>query len=154
MNVEKTIVEMHGMLVKIMDKQDEHGRILNEHTEILNDHGRLLNEHSEMLHEHSKMLQEHNETLQEHGKVQGQHGQILENHSSQFSKHGQILRAIRSGQEHLKAELDGMKISNAKEIGELKEENETLAINQELLRNETWTSKVDVERIKKTLGMA
>ena len=147
MNVEKTIVEMHGMLVKIMDKQDEHGKILNEHTEILNDHGRLLNEHSQM-------LQEHNETLQEHGKVQGQHGQILENHSSQFSEHGQILRAIRSGQEHLKAELDGMKISNAKEIGELKEENETLAINQELLRNETWTSKVDVERIKKTLGMA
>ena len=91
------------------------------------------------------------------GKImdkQDEHGQFLENHSSQFKEHGQILTALRSGQEYLKAELDGMKMSTAKEFGELKEEVSTVSINQELLRSETWTNKVDIQRIKKTLGMA
>lgn len=117
---------MIAMLEKIMDKQDEHSEILGEH-------GR---------------------TLGEHGKILGEYREILGNHSSQLKEHGQILTALRSGQEYLKAELDGMKISNAKELGEMKKEGNTVSINQKLLRDETWENKVDIERIKKTMGMA
>ncbi|MHA6250840.1 hypothetical protein [Oceanobacillus sp. CAU 1775] len=112
MNIEKAMTEMHGMLIKIMDKLDEHSR---------------------MHEEHSRMLKEH---------------------TIQLKEHSQILNALSTGQEYLKAEFDGMKVSTAKEIGSVKEDNETLSINQELLRNEAWTNKVDIERIKKTMGMS
>ena len=129
MNKEEQIIEMLG---KIMNKQDEHTQILNEH---------------------SKILGEHTKTLQEHSQILEDHSQVLENHSTQLNEHGQILTALRAGQEHLKAEFDGMKISKAKEFGSLKEEVNTSSINQELLRNDTWANKVDIQRIKKTLGM-
>ena len=83
-----------------------------------------------------------------------EHSQTLEKHGTQLKEHGQILTALRAGQEHVKAELDGMKISNAKEFGSLKEEVNTSLINQEILRNESWANKVDIQRIKKTMGMA
>lgn len=97
---------------------------------------------------------EHTQILNEHSKKLIEHSHILENHGSQLKEHGQILTALRAGQEHLKAELDSMKISNAKEFGGLKEEVNTFLINQELLRNESWANKVDIQRIKKTMGMA
>ncbi|WP_156857107.1 hypothetical protein [Oceanobacillus sp. AG] len=65
---------------------------------------------------------------------QDEHSHILENHDSQLKEHGQLLTALRAGQEHLKAGLDGMKISNAKDFGGLKEEINTSLINLELLR--------------------
>ncbi|WP_087974146.1 hypothetical protein [Oceanobacillus rekensis] len=114
-----------GMLEKILEKQDEHSRILEEHSTQLREHGILLKEHSVQLKEHS----------------------------TQLGEHGQILTALRSGQEYLKAEMDGMKIGNAKEFGTRIEENSPAAINQELIREETWAHKVDIQRIKKTLGM-
>lgn len=147
MKSEELIVEMHGMLEKIMTTQEEHSQILQTHSVLLQEHGVLLQEHSVILQEHSVLLQEHSAILQEYS-------QILENHSSQLKEHGQILTALRSGQEHLKAEIDGMKISNAKEFGAWKEKNDSLSINQELLRNESWAQKIDIERIKKTMGMA
>ncbi|RDW21465.1 hypothetical protein CWR48_03445 [Oceanobacillus arenosus] len=82
-----------------------------------------------------------------------EHSQKLDNHSTQLEEHGQILSALRTGQEHLKAEIDGMKLSNAKEFGGLKEEMSILSTNQELLRNDTWENKVDIHRIQKTMGM-
>lgn len=113
---------MIAMLEKIMDKQDEHSEILGEHGRLLGEHGRLLGEH---------------------GKILGEYREILGNHSSQLEENGHILKAVRSGQEHLKAELDGMKISNAKEIGEMKKEGKTVSINQKLLRDETWENDGD-----------
>lgn len=97
---------------------------------------------------------EHSVILGEHGKILDEYREILGNHSSQLEEHGQILTAVRSGQEHLKAELDGMKVSNAKEFGKLRKKVSDVSINQELLREETWENKVDIQRIKKTMGMA
>lgn len=67
------------------------------------------------------------------GKImdkQEEHSQKLEHHTSQLGEHKQLLTALRSGQEHLKAELDGLRISTAKEFGELRAEVNTIAINQ------------------------
>lgn len=144
MEKEDVIIEMLG---KVMSKQDEHSVILNEHTQTLDQHTQILDQHTQTLKGHSIILNEH-------GKILRDHGHVLDNHSSQFKEHGQILSALRSGQDYLKAEFDGLKLTNAKEFGELKEQINTVSINQELLRNETWTNKVDIQRIKKTMGMA
>lgn len=114
----------------------------------------MLGEIKSKLDEHSQILQEHSQILGEHSQILGEHSQTLENHGSQLKEHGQILTALRAGQDHLKAEMDGMKLANAKEFGEVKEQINTIAINQEILRNDTWTNKVDIHRIKKTMGMA
>ncbi|PAV31126.1 hypothetical protein CIL05_00250 [Virgibacillus profundi] len=123
-----------GMLEQILSKQDEHSRILGEHSEKLDEHSKKLDEHTRIL---------------------GEHSQKHDNHSTQFTEHSDILRALRTGQEHLKAEIDGMKISNAREFGTgtLKEENNTVSINLKLLRDEIWANRVDIARIKNTMGM-
>ncbi|UJL45843.1 hypothetical protein KFZ58_15880 [Virgibacillus sp. NKC19-16] len=121
-----------GMLEKVMSKQDEHSQKLDEHSQILDEHTKILDQHTAILGEHSQKLDNHESTLQEHG---------------------QILTALRSGQEHLKAELDGMKVSNAREFGEIKEGWGNISTNLELLRNDTWENKVDIHRIKNTMGM-
>lgn len=78
----------------------------------------------------------------------------LDEHSEVLEEHSVHLSALRTGQELLKAELDGMKIANAKEFGALKKEMQEYTINFGLLRDEVWEQKVDIERIKKTMGMA
>ncbi|OZU88251.1 hypothetical protein CIL03_11390 [Virgibacillus indicus] len=128
-----------GMLEQIMGKQDEHSLKLDEHS-------RFLGEHSQKLDEHTRILGEHSQKLDEHS-------QKHDNHSTQFGEHGEILRALIAGQEHLKAEFDGMKISNAKEFGLLKEQNSNISTNLVLLRDDTWANKVDIHRIKNTMGM-
>lgn len=128
-----------GMLEKIMIKLDKHSQKLDEHTRILGEHSQKLDEHTRILGEHSQKLDEHSQ----------QH----ENHNTQFKEHGDILRALRTGQEYLKAEIDGMKISNAREFGALKEENSQIFTNLKLLREDTWENKVDIHRIKNTMGM-
>ncbi|WP_373893864.1 hypothetical protein [Virgibacillus sp. CBA3643] len=120
-----------GMLEKVMSKQDEHSQKLDEHTQILNEHSQKLDEHNQKLDEHSQKLDNHESTLQEHG---------------------QILTALRSGQEHLKAEVDGMKISNAKEFGELKDGWKNISTYLEVLRNDTFTNKLDIQKMKETMN--
>ena len=121
-----------GMLENIMGKLDEHSSTLSEDSSMLNEQSSTLNEHSSMLKKH---------------------GAILQDHSSKFEDHNQMLKALLSGQEHLKAELDGMKISNAKEFAAIKEEQVSISTNFELLRDDTWANKVDIHRIQKTMGM-
>ncbi|WP_249869239.1 hypothetical protein [Oceanobacillus saliphilus] len=128
-----------AMLEKIIGKLDEHGEALDEHSSILSKHTSILNEHSSILDKHTGILNEHSKKHEEH--------------SEQFKEHGQILAALRNGQEYLKAEMDGMKIANAKEFGSLKEEISLISTNQDLLREDTWASKVDIHRIKNTMGM-
>lgn len=98
-------------------------------------------------------LNEQSSTLSEHSSMLKDHSAILQDHSSKFEDHNQMLKALLSGQEHLKAELDGMKISNAKEFAAIKEEQVSISTNFELLRDDTWANKVDIHRIQKTMGM-
>lgn len=79
--------------------------------------------------------------------------QTLKMQGETLKDHGQMLRALQSGQEYLKAEIDGMKIANAKEFGSLKEALEDHAVKLELVRDDTWANKVDIHRIKTTMGM-
>jgi len=97
------------------------------------------NEILEILHEIKGTLKEHSKKLDEHTET--------------FKEHGQILRALRSGQESLKAEMSEMKLQNAKEFGEIKEQMKDMGASIDLLKEESWTNKKDIHRVKKTLGM-
>lgn len=121
-----------GMLEQIMSKLDEHGRILGEHTKKLDEHTQILGEHTKKLDKYDQKLDDHSSILQDHARS---------------------LTALLSGQEHLKAEIDGMKIASAKEFGELKEGFNNISTHFELLREDTWQNKVDINRIQKTMGM-
>ncbi|MFC4025105.1 hypothetical protein ACFOUV_15020 [Oceanobacillus longus] len=115
-----------------MEKEDQIIGMLEKIMGTLDEHGRILKEHSKKHDEHSAQFKEH---------------------GTQLKEHGQLLTALRSGQEHLKAEIDGMKIGNAKEFGALKEEISLVSTNQELIREDTWANKVDIHRIKNTMGI-
>lgn len=75
----------------------------------------------------------------------------LDEHGQKLQEHSQMLTALRSGQEN--TEFDGIRIENEKEFGELKEDLKTTTIKLDLLRDDIWTNKVDIHRIKNTIGM-
>ncbi|HLR80831.1 MAG TPA: hypothetical protein VK119_09700 [Bacillota bacterium] len=114
-----------GMLEKIMTKQDKNSKKLDEHSKKLDEHTRILSEHSQKLDEHRTTLDEH----------------------------GQILGALRVGQEHIKAEMDRIKVANAKEFSRVKKGMDDFSTNIELLREESWEHKNEIRRIKKTMGI-
>ncbi|EKN63822.1 hypothetical protein P9E76_14535 [Schinkia azotoformans] len=134
--MEKQILELLQQMDKKLTVQ---GQTLEKHTQILTEHSRILGEHSQILGEHSRIL--------------GEHGQILEKHSLVLADHGQILNALRHGQESLKAEISELRLQNAKEFGEVKEQIKNLEISNELLKEDTWNNKKDIRKVQKTMGM-
>lgn len=136
-----------GMLETVLSRLDEHSRILNEHSRILNEHTQILNEHSQLLNEHTQILNKHSRILDEHSAKHDQH-------TSTLKEHGQMISALRTGQEYLKAEIEGMKISHTKEFDRVNKRFDEGFVQFQLLRDETWQNKSDIQRIKNTMGMS
>ncbi|KEF39822.1 hypothetical protein M670_00846 [Schinkia azotoformans MEV2011] len=134
--MEKQILELLQQMDKKLTVQ---GQTLEKHTQILTEHSRILGEHSQILGEHSRIL--------------GEHGQILEKHSLVLADHGQLLNALRHGQESLKAEISELRLQNAKEFGEVKEQIKNIEISNELLKEDNWNNKKDIRKIQRTMGM-
>jgi len=99
--------EILSSIREIIQRQEEHSRILQEHnrtlrehSHILEEHNRTLREHSRILEEHTRTLQEQTRTLQEHSRTIERHSQILQEHSQTIQRQTQILEehtnAIRS----------------------------------------------------------
>ena len=72
----------------ISNTQNEHSRLLNEHSAALrsiittqNEHSRLLVEHSRLLGEHSRLLGEHSEAIRSIIGTLNEHTRILLEHS-------------------------------------------------------------------------
>ncbi|MUV36823.1 hypothetical protein JNUCC1_00627 [Lentibacillus sp. JNUCC-1] len=78
----------------------------------------------------------------------------LDTHGQQLHEHGQILTALRSGQEHLKAEVDGLTVSTAKEFGALKEQLAEQSASMAIMKDDIWKNRADIQRIKTTMGMS
>ena len=94
------------------------------------------------------------ETLQEHTKILHEHSEILQQHSVQFREHGMILTSLRSGQETLHAELHGFKDQHAKDMEKERKQAMKNVDSIEVLREDTWHNKRDIQRIKKTIGIS
>lgn len=105
-----------------------------------------LQQINEKLDSHSEILREHSETL-------NSHTEILNSHSETLKEHTRILGALINGQESLKAELNEMKLQNAKDFGEIKEQLKSHEVSIEILKEDTWDNRNEVRKIQKTLGM-
>lgn len=101
----------------------------------------------ETLIEHSAILKEHSELLKLQGETIKLQGETLKEHTG-------ILSGLRNGQEVLKAEISELRLQNAKEIGEIKEQLKGIEDSVGVLKEDTWQNKKDIHRIKKTMGMS
>lgn len=133
---------------------------LNEHTQILDSHTQTLDGHTQKLDAHTKILDGHTQKLDAHTKILDGHTQKLDEHDKKFAlqnetlkEHGRFLSALRTGQEETKAQLDSMKIENAKEFGEMKEQIKNVEAGMGVLKDETWSNKRDIYRVKNTMGL-
>ncbi|WP_163970354.1 hypothetical protein [Oceanobacillus halotolerans] len=163
-----------GMLEKIMDKLEEHDqrfiaiderfeRIeakLDEHDrrfEAIDKRLEAIDRHFEAIDERFEAIDQRFDSIEakldEHDQQFVSINQRLDNVEMRLDDHCQLLNAIQSGQEYLKAEFDGMNVSHTKEFNSLKEANKDINVNLELLRNDTWDNKVDIRRMKNTMGM-
>jgi hypothetical protein len=92
--------EILSSIREIIQRQEEHSRILQEHTLTLREHSRILEEHTRTLQEHSRTIERHSQILQEQSRTIERHSQILQEHSRTIERHSQILQehtsAIRS----------------------------------------------------------
>lgn len=98
-----------------------------------------------------KVLEQINGKLDRQEETLKLQGETLKEHTG-------ILSGLRNGQEVLKAEISELRLQNAKEIGEIKEQlKEQLKGIEDsvgVLKEDTWQNKKDIHRIKKTMGMS
>src|SRR5699024_689385 len=106
----------------------------------------MLEEMNVKLDGHSKVLADHSEILADHSKKH-------DNHTATLRENGQIWPALRTGQDHLKAEQEGMEIASAGEMSALREHMDKFMIHFDMLRDESWKNRADIQRLKNTLGM-
>lgn len=92
------------------------------------------------------LLKQMNEKLEQQSGILNEHGQ-------QLNEHGHILGALKTGQESLKAELSALKLQNAKEFGEIKEQISSIEISVDMLKEESWNNRKDIRRIQQTMEM-
>lgn len=76
-------------------------------------------------------------------------GQKITTIEQRLDEHKDLLTALRSGQEYLKAEVDGMRIENAKEFGYVKKELSNMHLNFSVLRDDVWSNKKEIYQLKK-----
>jgi len=91
-------------------------------------------------------LDRQDERLANLEEIQRLQGETLKEQTS-------LISSLENGQESLNAELSQLRLQNAKEFGEIKEQLKGMEDNFDLLREETWMNKKDIKRIQKTMGM-
>jgi len=98
-------------------------------------------------------LDKHSEILKSHSEILTVHNELITLQSETLKEHTRMLSALKTGQDSLKAELNEMKLQNAKEFGEIKETLKNHETSIELLKEDCWNNKKDIRRIQKTIGM-
>ncbi len=84
--------EILASIREIIQRQEEHSRILQEHNRTLREHTRILEEHTRTLQEQSRTLQEHSRMIERNSQTLQEHSQILQEHSRTIERHSQILQ--------------------------------------------------------------
>jgi hypothetical protein len=80
-------------------------------------------------------------------------GEKLDVHDVTLKEHSLILSALKNGQEGLKAELNEMRLQNAKDFGEIKAQLKDREVSIEILKEESWINRKSSLRVQKTLGL-
>jgi chromosome segregation ATPase len=105
-------------------------------------------------------IEQMDENIQQtNGQIKQINGQIepihakLNEHSEILKEHGVILGGLRNGQELLRAKMSELRLQNAKDSGELKEQIEDTKVDVDLLKEDNWSNKKDIRRVQQTMGM-
>lgn len=88
-----------------------------------------------------EILREIKEDVSELKSKVNEHGEILKEHSV-------ILSALKTGQELLKAELSEMKLQNAKDFGEVREQINDVKRDQDINWKKAVENEREIERLK------
>ncbi|MDW8109693.1 MAG: DUF3782 domain-containing protein [Candidatus Kryptonium sp.] len=147
---------------EILERQEEHSRVIKELTEKIDKHSQILEElirgqerHSQILEEHAKAIRELSEKVDRHSQIleelirgQERHSQILEEHakairelSEKVDRHSQILEELIRGQERHSQILE----EHARKL-----EEHSKAI--EMLVKEVYELKITVGGLVKEMG--
>ncbi|WML46604.1 hypothetical protein RCG23_13155 [Neobacillus sp. PS3-34] len=70
-----------------------------------------------------------------------------------LKEHGLILGALKSGQEGLMAELSELRLQNAKDFGEIREQLKGIEVSVEILKEDNWSNRKDIKMVQKTMGL-
>jgi len=93
--------EILASIREIIQRQEEHSRILQEHNRTLREHSRILEEHTRTLQEQTRTLQEHSRIMQEHSRTIERHSQILQEQTRTLQEHSRMIeRNSQTLQEH------------------------------------------------------
>lgn len=98
-------------------------------------------------------LKIHGERLKNLEETQRLQSETLRLQSETLKEQTSLISSLKNGQESLQAELSQLRLQNAKEFGEIKEQLKSMEDNIDLLKEETWQNKKDIRRIQKTMGM-
>ncbi|MGE6257015.1 hypothetical protein ACQKCU_03735 [Heyndrickxia sporothermodurans] len=107
----------------------------------------------ETLQHQGKLISGLEEATKQQGKKIEQQGETLKLQGETLKEHGGLLSALITGQESLKAELSEMRLQNAKDFAEIKEQLKNHDVSIEILKEDTWTNREDIRKIQNTLGM-
>ncbi|MFK4996823.1 hypothetical protein ACI2OX_02650 [Bacillus sp. N9] len=72
-------------------------------------------------------------------------------HSETFKEHGMVLKALKVGQEGLKAEINELRLQNAKDFGKNREQLKSVEVSVDILKEESWNNRKDIRRLQKHL---
>ncbi len=106
-----------------------------------------LNEIGKQLTEHTGILTEHTGILTEHTGILTEHTGILTEHTGILTEHTQILRALEHASEVHKAELDNLTHTVARIEGEVKDlRNDLTTI--EVVTSKNWNDIAKLKAVK------
>jgi len=108
--------ENSRLIRQLIESQQRHEAILQEHTRQLQEHSRLLQQliesqrqHEAILREHSRQLQEHSRLLQQLIESQQRHEAILQEHARQLQELTAQVRRVVEVQEQMARDLHDLK---------------------------------------------
>ncbi|MCS7229291.1 MAG: DUF3782 domain-containing protein [Candidatus Kryptonium sp.] len=133
---------------EILERQEEHSRVIKELTEKIDKHSQILEElirgqerHSQILEEHAKAIRELSERQERHSQILEEHAKAIRELSEKVDRHSQILEELIRGQERHSQILE----EHARKL-----EEHSKAI--EMLVKEVYELKITVGGLVKEMG--
>ncbi|MBU8566638.1 hypothetical protein KM914_09345 [Virgibacillus pantothenticus] len=146
MQMEEKIISMLEQISKDVKEQGDKIGSLEKRFDSLEQRFNTLEQRFDSLEQRFDSLETRFNQQEQKLDEQGQRITTIE---QRLDEHKDILTALRSGQEYLKAEIDGMRVENAKEFGYVKKELSNMHLNFSVLRDDVWTNKKEIYQLKK-----
>ena len=109
-NILKQILEGQNELKHTVNQQgrimEHHSEVLQEQTKVLTQFGEELREQKGILNQHTEMLQHHSVMLEQHSEILEKQTEMLQQHSEILDKHTEQLDWLGKGQQRLETKVE------------------------------------------------